>query len=229
MSLAPVTEAGLREMFSRAFRTKPTPAAAMQLPSAAVGAAVVESEAFWNADYAIQSIAHSAFDEVVERRERLHFRRKEQLSGSDPDERSIRDAALKISRVLWEMKEDERTAVVDLYAAGRLADRAIWALLVIATRRSAYTPEVKDGAVAYVMRNLLFPHKRPHTRAYAGHSLLYQTICRINFTFGPEVFAAIVSCKDHLFRKWELNDTVAISAFEKRYNIKPKNLRNYVC
>jgi hypothetical protein len=225
MSLA---EAGfnLREMLSIPFRSKQKPAA---VPAAA--AAVAESEAFLRADYAIQAIARIAFDEVVEHRERLHFRRKEQLSGSDPDERSIRDAALKISRVLWEMKEDEGTAVVDLYAAGRLADRAIWALLVIATRRSAYAPEVKDGAVAYVMRNLLFPHKRPHTRGVnpGHHSLLYQTICLINFTFGPEVFAAIVSCKDHLFRKWELNDTVAISAFEKRYNIKPKNLRNYVC
>jgi hypothetical protein len=227
MSLATGTEAGvnLREMLSIPFRSKPKPAAA---PSAA--AAVAESEAFLRAQHDIQGIACRVVGEVVRHRERQTIYGPSLFGAATDDERSISDAAYQISSVLWVMKEEGGAAVVDLRAAGRLADHAIWALLVYATRpRSLDKRALMDGAVAYVMRNLLFPHKRPHTRAYAGHSLLYQTNCRINFTFGPEVFAAIVSCKDHLFREWELNDTVAISAFEKRYNIKPKNLRNYVC
>ena len=136
------------------------------------------------------------------------MQRARQLVASS-DERSISDGKVEISRVLWNMwqRDDD---IVDLAAAGRLANRAIWSLFCLSARPRADTEAAEaDEAIAYVMRELIFPYKR--ATPVEEHSLLYKTMHRRTPTvIGPKVFAAIVSCKDHRFREWELADTVTI-------------------
>ena len=182
------------------------------------------------ASRAIYGIARRVVDEFIQKRRDMQL-----LSSSD--EGYISTGGEKISRVLWGLRQRDG-ATVDFVTAGRLANRAMWSLFCLSAIPRAAEADTDadeadteadesdtgaaeaDEAIAYVMRKLIIPHKL--STPFDEHSLLYKTMQRPT-VIGPKVFAAIVSCKDHCFREWELADTVTIQAFQNRYNVKVKN------
>jgi hypothetical protein len=210
MSLAPHTDESL---YSRFIKPKQPPAAAGPV------AAAPESPGFLIAVDEISKICRRVAIEVSRHRDREKFFKAASLFGAAAeDERSVTVGNTEISRVLWKMPRTG--AIVDLAAADRLVDHAIFGLCAVSA--SGRTSETDDEAIAYVMRTLLFPRKREATRLDM-HSLLYKTVRQFNVRLGPDVFAAIVSRRDHRFRDWELADTATIRLFEARYNVDVKN------
>ena len=193
-----------------------------------------ESAQFLAASRAIYGIARRVVGQIIQNRRDMQ-RSRQLLSSSD--ESYISAGQTKISFILWNMPQ-RADVIVDLAASGRLANRAMWSLFCLSAIPRAAEADTDadeadteadesdtgaaeaDEAIAYVMRELIIPHKLP--TPFDEHSLLYKTMQRPT-VIGPKVFAAIVSCKDHCFREWELADTVTIQAFQNRYNVKVKN------
>ena len=138
MSLATRTDANLLSSLfgslnfsSLNFGSKKRPAAAVAVPYQSVQ----EPAYFFEAESAINKIARRVVGEVV--RHRRKMQRARQLVASS-DERSISDGKVEISRVLWNMRQRDDD-IVDLAAAGRLANRAIWSLFCLSAKPRADT------------------------------------------------------------------------------------------
>ena len=90
------------------------------------------------------------------------------------------------------------------------------AIAATSVKYNVYIRSFNDITGAYVMEELIFPLKTQHMHM-VGESLIHRTVLEIEYTFGPNILAAIASRNDQRFRGAELLDKEIISKFKKRY------------